>query len=419
MTRLFLSLYLFIAVTLVVLSGLLNYVFFNDDIDNQTSPLIQLVSALHQQSPLTAQQALQFGLSARQIDTADMAWSKAELNQLQNGEAISLFDKQAGNQLYLQIEPGHLLEVNLATKSPSVYHNFLYSSLFYLLLAGLIALWVWPVWRDLQTLKRAAKVIDINGQYVPIKLEHHSLLSPIADALNELGGRVRELLNTQLELTGAVAHEFRTPLSRLKFALATQSEQNVYHWQGMNEDVNELEKLVQEMLNYTSMESQQAELNISEIPLLSLCKQRIAILAQDNIQSLKVSTSGKNLPVLADSHYIERAIDNLLLNACRYAKSQIRVSVWATDKHVIAQVDDDGPGIELQHYEKIFEPFFRPDNGRDRQRGGAGLGLAIVKRIMLWHQGKCWAEPSNLGGARFCLVFNQLKLHAPNKLEDK
>ena len=96
-----------------------------------------------------------------------------------------------------------------------------------------------------------------------------------------------------------------------------------------------------------------------------------------------------------DEHFIERVIDNLFNNAYRYAESTIRVSVSKSKRGILLQLEDDGLGVPEIYQKRIFEPFFRPDNSRDRKRGGAGLGLAIIKRIMHWHEGDTDAVKPN------------------------
>ena len=79
--------------------------------------------------------------------------------------------------------------------------------------------------------------------------------------------------------------------------------------------------------------------------------------------------------------------------------------IHASGSAVSISVADDGEGIEQALAERIFEPFFRPDNSRVRYLGGAGLGLAIVQRIQHWHKGSVKVEKSNLGGACFVLTY--------------
>ncbi|MDO6712013.1 MULTISPECIES: ATP-binding protein [Aliiglaciecola] len=406
MTRLFLSLYLFIALSLVALSALLNHVFFNDDALNQgDAAIVDALTALHQRGGISANDLDKQIFSVSTLNTADMAWNSEELAKLQQKLPVVLFDRQNGTQIYFLTPPSKLIEISLLHNQTSTSKYVLYSGLFFFLLAGLIALWLWPLWKDLLQLKQTATRIGPSGEFPPIDVERTSVVYPIAIALNDLGNRVRELLNTQRELTGAVAHEFRTPLSRLKFAIAAQDYDQSGPWSEMNKDIDELEKLVQEMLSYTSMEVQEPELNISEIPLLTLCKQRIEYLQKSSQPQVSIQFIGSDLTILGDEHFIERVIDNLFNNANRYANSIIRIVVCKHPRGVLLRMEDDGLGVPEIYQKRIFEPFFRPDNSRDRKRGGAGLGLAIIKRIMHWHDGECWVENADLGGAGFCLLF--------------
>jgi two-component system OmpR family sensor kinase len=406
MTRLFLSLYAFITIMLILLSAVLNYFFL--EINQDESPhqyLVNTLTVLHEQSRLDQKQLDQIGLNWREIDIGNTPWSAADQLTLAAKQPVLLYDSQSKAQVYLQINEDTLYEIDLPSNVAQQEGFYWYSASFFVLLALGTAVWLWPLWRDLQLLQSAAKQTDLSKQFQPILLESHSLVYPVGQALDELNAKVRELIKTQMELTGSVAHEFRTPLSRLKFALEAASIDDAPALEAINQDILELETLMHEMLSYTSLENQQPELNISQIPLLSLCQQRIDVCSMENKSKISITLSGEDLLVLGDEHYIERAFDNLFQNALRHTKSKIVVHLERLQAQIILSIDDDGSGIDPDHSQKIFEPFFRPDHGRARNRGGAGLGLAIVKRIAVWHEGTCWAEASPLGGARFCIAF--------------
>ncbi len=116
-----------------------------------------------------------------------------------------------------------------------------------------------------------------------------------------------------------------------------------------------------------------------------------------------------------DAHYLERAIQNLLVNAKRYAKHQVLLSLKSNDGEVEITVDDDGCGIPPEQHEAILQPFVRLDESRSKGRGGFGLGLAIVSRIVSWHQGQIAIDASPLGGARFSIRLPLQRLTAPKK----
>ncbi len=413
MTRLFLSLYAFITITLVVLSAVLSYFFIEEpEQDPSRQQLIASLSLLHQQAPLSSSQLKKIGIEGRIINTGDMPWSAQDKLKLEQQEAVILFGDKHSAHMYLRVNNKQLLEIDLPSSTPHDTSFYWYSALFFMFLAIGVAIWLWPLWRDLQALKHAAKQTDLSIDYKATALPHTSLVYPIGQSLDELNNKVRELIKTQMELTGAVAHEFRTPLARLKFALEAIKTNNEGALFAINLDIQELEKLMHEMLSYTSLENQEPELSISQIPLLSLCEQRVEMIKRGTFEqselNINIQVAGDNATVLADEHYIERAVDNLLQNAVRHAKRKVCVYVHQQDNLITLSIDDDGAGIDAQHQEKIFEPFYRPDASRNRRRGGAGLGLAIVKRIAKWHQCECWFETSNIGGARFCISFSKV-----------
>jgi len=324
---------------------------------------------------------------------------------LQAGASISLYDEANREQIYLLSDDGVVLEVTVTEPGLSFSSTLWYRSIFFILLAAVIALWLWPLWRDLNLLKKAVTTTMPDGNIAENAIGANSLVAPIAKALNSMRGQISQLLRNQRELSGAVAHEFRTPWARLKFALGMQEQSEMSQWQDMQQDVVELERLVQEMLDFSASEAHLPTLHFAEIPLLSLCEALLQKLKSSHLHALDAKLVGPATLLLGDDLYVERALENLLVNASRYAKSKLRISIVPTDEYVEVSVEDDGPGIEENLRAKVFEPFFRPDEGRGRKQGGAGLGLAIVSRIMQWHQGECSISDSEFGGAKFILRF--------------
>ncbi len=102
---------------------------------------------------------------------------------------------------------------------------------------------------------------------------------------------------------------------------------------------------------------------------------------------------------------IHRAIQNLVTNAIRYADSRVRVSSAYEGGMYRIDVEDDGPGIPQDKWEKVFVPFARLDDSRTRASGGYGLGLSIVKRIAYWHGGVASVYRSRWGGAKFTIIW--------------
>jgi two-component system OmpR family sensor kinase len=408
MARLFISLYLFITFALIGLSAGLDRVFFSG-VETQTNDFYaQVLEQARQQNVDMLEFAKGLNLTAKTLLIDDIAWPSAARIKLQDGQALLLNDPQVGEQIYIAIGEDTLLEVILPQAKSESTLLFFYSVVFFILLGGVIGLWIWPLWRDLSSLQKAISEVLPDGSIGQNKINKTSLVFPIAQSLNAMAAKISQLMQNQRELSGAVAHEFRTPLARLKFALAVKPDAQSDPWHDMYEDVNELERLVQEMLDYASNDAQIPEINLAEIPIVQLCQQLIQRLKKTQLNNVELQVIGDDINVLADEHFIERAIENLLINATRYAKSTIKIKIVKEHNVIEIRIEDDGVGVAENLREKIFNPFFRPDEGRTRQQGGAGLGLAIVKRIVDWHQGRCFVTKSELGGACFVIQLPDL-----------
>lgn len=405
MTRLFVSFYLFMAISLVLISSTLELVWPGEDYSESADMVLAealLPLALRDKSQLLAKLE-QAGIDYELKEKAAINWSEEEKNNLAAGLPVTLYTETA-RFIYMPAGENSVIVLSLPFSEVSRPYLLIYLSAFLLLLGVMLAIWLWPLWRDLAYLTRKVDHLGQESDNVSIALRKRSVIQPISNKLNMLSERVHGLLRDQRELTGAVAHEFRTPIARLKFALEMKPEPDSQTWRGIQADLDELEGLVQEMLDYTQYDAMTPELNIADIPVKTLCSEVVARLAPTTAKTLRVN--GDDFTVRGDGHFIERAVINLLNNALRHAKSQVIIDVFQGDNAISIAVHDDGNGVEPSLASRIFEPFFRPDNSRVRYAGGAGLGLAIVKRIQWWHQGTATVTTSNrLGGACFILSY--------------
>ncbi|MNJ57618.1 Sensor protein RstB [compost metagenome] len=103
---------------------------------------------------------------------------------------------------------------------------------------------------------------------------------------------------------------------------------------------------------------------------------------------------------------------NLVSNALRHAERRVRVNYSIAGDVCRVDVEDDGPGVPREAWERIFTPFLRLDDSRARSLGGHGLGLSIVRRIIHWHGGRASVGRSTLGGARFTLTWPRRQARA-------
>jgi len=232
--------------------------------------------------------------------------------------------------------------------------------------------------------------------------------------------RIQALLEGHKDLTNAVSHELKTPLSRLHFALEMQKTSNTekdreLYTQKIEDNILSLENLVDELLSYTRMQRQKS-VNIKKQSLGDWLGNEINSFREYHpkidIKTNIIDEKQTNIDVAFDAHLLSRALNNLLSNAAHYAASKtpiINVTAKMNLDEVTLTVEDNGDGISPDDCEKIFEPFTRLDKSRQRKNeknlGGYGMGLAIVKSIILQHHGDVNCERSELGGVKITLFW--------------
>jgi len=124
--------------------------------------------------------------------------------------------------------------------------------------------------------------------------------------------------------------------------------------------------------------------------------------SRDNPCAIRVElTNEQDKNIVFSPRLMAHALSNALQNAMRFADKSIEVHLIQQEEHWILGIDDDGPGIPSTDHNKVFEPFSRLDESRQRDSGNFGLGLSIVRNIARWHQGEARIAPcKSLGGTR-------------------
>ncbi len=240
----------------------------------------------------------------------------------------------------------------------------------------------------------------------------HKKITLLKQALEHIKQRNDERLVMQRDLLHGVAHEFRSPMARLQFALdmledASQQERPQLQ-RTMLKSLADLDELVKELLYYARLEDIQASYKLEAISLQEL--EQIGQLACEKVQSFYPNIdftvenrceAANDKFVLVERKLMLRLLNNLCRNAGRFAHQTCLVSLSISSNRLHICVDDDGIGIPPGKAQRIFEPFTRLDGSRSRDSGGCGLGLAIVASIVKRHNGEITVKQSDLGGAKF------------------
>lgn len=393
MSRLFLHFYLFISLVLIGVGWTVERIW--QETQSQVPPWVLLVAdnlAGQLSTQPLPQAKLSSALEATLLPAGSILWSETELAALKAGQVVPLFTKD--QVFFYAMQQGELWQLGPADLTDSTVPSYWFSLLFLGLLAVAVWLWLWPVARDIQKLKQ--QLSDPTGTAaLPVR----SFIAPIAISFEQMRQQIQRLLGLQREMTQAVSHELRTPLARLSFALEL-SALPTDEKQLMLNDVKELEQLVDEMLDYARLESTQPALKMQRVDLSELLQnlvEKLSPLPGARIE-LQAATS---CVYVCDGHYLERAVQNLLVNAKRFARDKVLLILQAGLDAIEIRVEDDGPGIDPKQRAEILKPFVRLDPSRQKGFGGFGLGLAIVCRVLEWHKASIEVGDSASGGASF------------------
>ena len=202
--------------------------------------------------------------------------------------------------------------------------------------------------------------------------------------------RIMRHLNQRSEMLSGISHDLRTPLTRLKLQLAFMKDENLS--KKMSLDIDEMEKMLNEYLQFTSSNYQEKDetFDVSE-----LIENIIINYGNENITKKiipRIYMSGrKNL--------IQRSLNNLIDNAIKYAK-KIDIHLTKKNNNILILIDDDGPGIPKKEHDNVFKPFYKIDRGRGDSKSSVGLGLSIASDALKSHGGNILLEKSPLNGLR-------------------
>ena len=277
----------------------------------------------------------------------------------------------------------------------------------FLLIVLLILMQLKPIEVRLAKLAQAVDATSANTENINFAEQGDDGLARFSQQIEHMARRITSLAKQQKELTRAVSHEFRTPLTRMSYRLnlvADEFPEDHQRFVGLNKDVNELKSLVDELLTYTNLEADDSRFEFRYFDLHALLHELVHDLQPlANAQLTLINLSDDGL-VHADRTYIKRALQNIIINAQRYAKQSIMISLNESSDYFAISISNDGEPIDLATSRDIFLPFKVLDKSRNKKTGGHGLGLSIVQAIVKWHQGEIVVINGALGGAEFVLT---------------
>jgi len=243
----------------------------------------------------------------------------------------------------------------------------------------------------------------------------------LARSFNQMAEQLEDNISAHQRLLGDVSHELRSPLTRLQLAVAL-AEKNIgnsveqqKHLTRCETEVDRLDEMIADVLTLARLEHSHNAFTAEKIDLHNLMKQVVAD-CQYFASSKDVTITFDNsvrCTLMGDSKLLVSAISNIVNNAIKYSPTKQSIEVILTKEisQVVLSVTDHGPGVPTETLDKLFTPFFRVAESRERSSGGTGLGLAIAQQAVCLHQGTIRAENLVTGGLKVTI---KLPFHASN-----
>jgi two-component system sensor histidine kinase CpxA len=229
-------------------------------------------------------------------------------------------------------------------------------------------------------------------------------IGKLACSFDQMAVRTETLLTAERRLLQDIAHELRSPLARLSFAieLTRTAENRDGAVARLKKEVSRLNSLVGSLLEVTRAEGDPTSCRRQPVELSELLEEVVGdcrLEAAPRQCTIPFTPPATPLRADGDAELLRRATENVLRNAIRYAppQSAVEVSLSTREGCAVVEVRDYGPGVKESELESIFVPFYRADDARSAETGGVGLGLAIAARAVRLHNGTIRAENANPG----------------------
>ena len=242
--------------------------------------------------------------------------------------------------------------------------------------------------RPITNLARAAEKFGRGEEIEEFKPSGAAEIRQAGYEFDKMRKRIVRHLNQRSEMLSGISHDLRTPLTRMKLQIAFIKNKELAN--KLSEDINEMEKMLNEYLQFTSSSYLEKD---EQFDLSDLINE---IVEKYNNKNISANITPK-ICINGRKNLIKRCINNLLDNAIKYA-DKIKIEINKNNNNLFINIEDNGPGIPEQEYNNVFKPFYKIDKGRADSKSSVGLGLSIASDIIKSHGGNIKLEKSSMNG---------------------
>ncbi len=418
-----------IVAPIVILLGLIAYVFFVNSYNTMTARMargvaadVALLVSIEEAYPPGKTRTTLLEMAARTLDYQitmmpgqHLATPQHHNNWFLKNAMQTVFANQFGEtykftsheiveyvDLKVEVKDG-VLRVMIPRKrivASNAYIFILWTVISSLFLMAVAIMFLRNQIRPIQQLALVAEAFG-KGRAVPdFKPYGATEVRSAAQAFVTMRERIERYVQQRTEMLAGVSHDLKTPLTRLKLELAMMDDSP--ETRALHEDVVEMERMLDEYLEFARGEGGEEAVPADLSDIVSEAAAYAARGRGAGPERLKVEAA-PGITLAVKRHALRRCATNLIDNALKHG-AHVDVALKKNGRFVEILVDDDGPGIPENRREEAFRPFHRLDEGRNLQKGGVGLGLAIARDIARAHGGDLTLGKSDIGGLRAAIL---------------
>ncbi len=242
--------------------------------------------------------------------------------------------------------------------------------------------------RPITNLAKAAEKFGRGEEIEEFKPSGAAEIRQAGYEFDKMRKRIIRHLNQRSEMLSGISHDLRTPLTRMKLQTAFIKDQDLKN--KLSDDINEMEKMLNEYLQFTSSSylEKDEQFNLSDLINKIIEKYNNENISKNILPRIYIN-GRKNL--------IRRCINNLIDNAIKYGE-KVNLELSKNNNNLFIKIEDNGPGIPEEEYKNVFKPFYKIDKGRADSKSSVGLGMSIASDIIRSHGGNIKLEKSSLKG---------------------
>ena len=274
--------------------------------------------------------------------------------------------------------------LNYSKSERWTYFHYAFAFLLLMFLLGLITIYASISGlhaSSLGNIKRSAQRLGVDMYSSLDASKGTPLLQDTLGVLKSMQQRIQILVNRNSQITAAIAHDLRTPITRVRLSLEFFDAGE--HEHKITKNLSEMENMISELINFSkssTYKEPKSLINLNSI-LLSNCYS-----FQDVGKSIEFNGLDAYAPMVGTKQGFQRCFNNVINNAFKFG-DHVDVSSKVEGHKVTITIADNGPGIPEEEIEKVLQPFYRTEFGRESGKSGSGLGLAIVSEVVAYHNG--------------------------------